>query len=67
MGALLRTIGVSIVTMVAGYAMKRLMSSIEKQAETARQQADNARQPQDSKELKTLKQDPVTGVYYAED
>jgi uncharacterized membrane protein (DUF106 family) len=67
MGALLRTIGVSIVTMVAGYAMKKLMSSLEKQAEAAKQQAENASQPQNPKELKTLKQDPVTGVYYAED
>jgi hypothetical protein len=67
MGALLRTIGVSIVTMVAGYAMKRLMASIEKQTEAAQQRAESTSQPQNPKELKTLKQDPVTGVYHAED
>ncbi len=67
MGALLRTAALSVIGMVATYAMKKMMRSIEKQAEAAKTQADSAREPQNPKELKTLKQDPVTGVYYAED
>ncbi len=58
-------------TMLLGYAMKKLMGrleaqakSMQDQAEKARDQAENARDP---KEFKQLKQDPQTGVYYAED
>jgi hypothetical protein len=51
-------------TMLAGYAMKRLMTRIEAQAETMKQRQEEARDP---KEFKQLKQDPVTGEYYAED
>ena len=51
-------------TMLVGYAMKRLMTKIEAQAETMKQAQEEARDP---KEFKRLKQDPVTGEYYAED
>jgi hypothetical protein len=51
-------------TMLAGYALKKLMGQIEAQAEKVKQQAEDRRDP---KEFKRLKQDPETGVYYAED
>lgn len=51
-------------TMLVGYAMKRLMTRIEAQAEVAKQRQEEARDP---KEFKRLKQDPKTGEYYAED
>jgi hypothetical protein len=58
-------------TMLMGYAVKKLMGNLEAQAkkmqehaEKAREQAENSRDP---KEFKRLKQDPQTGVYYAED
>lgn len=50
--------------MLAGYVMKKLMGQIEAQMEQARVKAEARREPKD---LKQLKQDPVTGVYYAED
>jgi hypothetical protein len=49
------------------YALKKAMTSITAQAEKVRSQADMARTQQDMKQAKRLKQDPVTGVYYAED
>lgn len=67
MGALLRTIGVSLVTMVAGYALKKMMASVEAQAEKMREAEAAAREPKTPQDMKQLKQDPVTGVYYAED
>jgi hypothetical protein len=51
-------------TMLAGYALKKIMGQIEAQAEKIKQQAEEKRDP---KEFKRLKQDPQTGVYYAED
>ena len=51
-------------TVLAGYAMKKLMTNIEAQAERMKVKAEEARDP---KEFKQLKQDPQTGVYYAED
>jgi hypothetical protein len=51
-------------TMLVGYAMKRLMTKIEAQAETMKQRQEEARDPS---EFKRLKQDPKTGEYYAED
>lgn len=51
-------------TMLVGYAMKRLMTKIESQAETMKQRQEEARDPS---EFKRLKQDPKTGEYYAED
>ncbi len=51
-------------TMLAGYAMKKMLGQIESQMESARVKAEASRE---SKTLKTLKQDPATGVYYAED
>lgn len=51
-------------TVLAGYAMKKLMTNIEAQAERMKVKAEEARDP---KEFKQLKQDPATGVYYAED
>jgi uncharacterized protein with PhoU and TrkA domain len=50
--------------MLAGYAIKKMIGKIEAQVESARVKAESARDP---KTLKQLKQDPVTGVYYAED
>jgi hypothetical protein len=50
--------------MLAGYALKKIMGQIEAQAEKIKQQAEEKRDP---KEFKRLKQDPQTGVYYAED
>lgn len=58
-------------TMLMGYAMKKLVGQVEAQAkrmqdeaEKMREQAENNRDP---KEFKRLKQDPQTGVYYAEE
>jgi hypothetical protein len=51
-------------TLVAGYAMKKMMKTIESHGEKIRQQAENSRDPG---EFKRLKQDPATGIYYAED
>lgn len=51
-------------TMLVGYAMKRLMTRIEAQADTMKQSQEDARDPS---EFKRLKQDPKTGEYYAED
>jgi hypothetical protein len=51
-------------TMVLGYAMKKLMDKVEAQTNTMREKAEEQRDP---KEFKQLKQDPKTGVYYAED
>ncbi len=67
MGGLLRSIGVGIATMLAGYAMKKLMASLQKQSEQAQQQAEAKAGPAKPENMKQLKQDPVTGVYYAED
>jgi hypothetical protein len=50
--------------MLAGYAIKKMIGKIEAQVENARVKAEATRDP---KTLKQLKQDPVTGVYYAED
>ena len=52
------------VTMLVGLALKKMIGSIEKQAEAQRVKREDARDPAD---FKRLKQDPVTGVYYAED
>ena len=51
-------------TMLAAMAIKKIVGSMEKQAEAARVKREDARDP---KEFKRLKQDPATGVYYAED
>jgi hypothetical protein len=68
MGALLRGAALTVVGFIASYALKKMMAKVEKQAEAVRQQAEAQREPsRDAKELKTLKQDPATGVYYAED
>jgi hypothetical protein len=52
------------VALLAGLAIKKLVGSIEKQAEASRVRREEAR---DVKDFKRLKQDPATGVYYAED
>ncbi len=52
------------VTMLAGYALKKVMGQIEAQADRVKQRAEERRDP---REFKRLKQDPETGVYYAED
>jgi hypothetical protein len=51
-------------TMLAGYAMKKMLGKLQAQIENAQVKAEASRDP---KTLKQLKQDPVTGVYYAED
>jgi hypothetical protein len=51
-------------TMLAAMAIKKVVGSLEKQAEAARVKREDERDP---KEFKRLKQDPATGVYYAED
>ncbi len=51
-------------TMLAALAIKKVVGSLEKQAEAARVKREEARDPS---EFKRLKQDPATGVYYAED
>lgn len=51
-------------TMLAALAIKKVVGSLEKQAEAARVKREDMRDP---KEFKRLKQDPATGVYYAED
>lgn len=50
--------------MLAGYAMKKMLGQLQSQMENAQVKAETSRDP---KTLKQLKQDPVTGVYYAED
>lgn len=50
--------------MLAALAIKKVVGSLEKQAEAARMKREDMRDP---KEFKRLKQDPATGVYYAED
>lgn len=50
--------------MLAGYAMKKMLGQLQAQIENAQVKAEASRDP---KTLKQLKQDPVTGVYYAED
>jgi hypothetical protein len=51
-------------TMIAGFALKKIMGQIQAQSEKIKQRAEENRDP---REFKRLKQDPVTGVYYAED
>ncbi len=70
MGLFFKRLIMAGATMLAGYAMKKVIGSLESRAETARNQADEqlrARNAGDPKEFKRLKQDPATGVYYAED
>jgi hypothetical protein len=59
-----RSIFAAGVAALAGLALKKLIGSMEKQAEAARVKREDAR---DATEFKKLKQDPNTGVYYAED
>jgi hypothetical protein len=51
-------------TMLAAFAIKKVIGTLEQQAENQRVKREEARDP---KEFKRLKQDPATGVYYAED
>jgi type II secretory pathway pseudopilin PulG len=71
MGALLRKAALGLVGVVATYAMKKMLQSVQKQAEAmqadAQKRQEAARSPGDTQGMKQLKQDPVTGVYYAED
>jgi hypothetical protein len=62
--AFMRRIMMAGATMLVGYAMKKLMTRIEAQADAMKQQAEDQRDPA---EFKKLKQDPATGEYYAED
>lgn len=63
----LRKIALSVVAMAAGYAIKKAMAKMQDQLEQAQKQADEKVAAQDMKSLKTLKEDPKTGVYYAEE
>ena len=58
-------------TMVLGYALKKIMGNLEAQANRMKEEAEKAREraenERDPREFKRLKQDPATGVYYAED
>lgn len=60
----IKTIFAAGATMLVAMVMKKVIGSLEKQAEAARVKREDTRDP---KEVKRLKQDPVTGVYYAED
>lgn len=51
-------------TMLLTMAVKRILGGMEKQAEAARTKREDERDP---KEFKRLKQDPTTGVYYADE
>ena len=64
MGQFFKRIMMASATLLAGYAMKKMLGSLENHAEAARTKAEEVRDP---KEFKRLKQDPETGVYYAED
>ena len=64
MGVFFKRMMMAGVTLLAGYAMKKMMGAIENQSEASRVKAEENRDP---KEFKRLKQDPATGVYYAED
>lgn len=67
MGVFFKRLMMAGATMLAGYAMKKMMASLESRAEMARTTAEAQRDAHDVKEFKRLKQDPATGVYYAED
>ena len=70
MGVFFKRLMMAGATMLAGYAMKKVMTTMERRLETARVKADEQMQAQksgDVREFKRLKQDPATGVYYAED
>ncbi len=60
----IRAIMAAGATALAAFAIKKLVGKIEQQAEAVRVKREDARDPS---EFKRLKQDPVTGVYYAED
>ncbi|MCA0433618.1 MAG: hypothetical protein LCH46_10150 [Proteobacteria bacterium] len=60
----IRTIFAAGATAIAAFAIKRMVGALERQAEAVRVRREESRDPN---EFKRLKQDPVTGVYYAED
>jgi hypothetical protein len=60
----LRTAIAASATALLAFAFKKMVGSLEKQAEATRVRREEARDPN---EFKRLKQDPKTGVYYAED
>lgn len=62
--AIFRRIFTAGATLLVGYAVKKLMSRMEAQADAMQQRSEDQRSPQ---EFKKLKQDPATGEYYAED
>ncbi len=70
MGLFFKRLMMAGATMLAGYAFKKMISSLESRVEAARTKAEeqlNQRNAEDPKAFKSLKQDPATGVYYAED
>jgi hypothetical protein len=60
----IRSIAVGLLGLVATFALKKVMAALEAQLEKARTDSEIKNPPKD---LKQLKQDPATGVYYAED
>ncbi len=63
----LKSLAAGLVGLVATYALKKAMGKIEQQMAEAKVRSQTNASPRDLKEVKRLKQDPVTGVYYAED
>jgi hypothetical protein len=61
-----KSIAVGLLGLVATYAMKKAMGKLEQQMAEAKIRTQTNSNPRDLKEVKRLKQDPVTGVYYAE-
>ncbi len=59
-----KTILAASATAIAAFAMRKMVGALERQAETVRVRREESRDP---REFKRLKQDPATGVYYAED
>jgi hypothetical protein len=62
-----KSMALGLMGLVATFAVKKAVQKLERQMAEAKVRAQTASNPRDLKEVKRLKQDPVTGVYYAED
>jgi hypothetical protein len=62
-----KSIALSLVGLVATFAMRKAMKKLEQQMAEAKVRTQTSDNPRNLKEVKRLKQDPVTGVYYAEE
>jgi hypothetical protein len=62
-----KSMAVGLMGLVATFAMKKAMQKLEQQMAEAKVRSQTAASPRDLTEVKRLKQDPVTGVYYAEE